>query len=303
MRIIQLQPGAEAINRRVAVYVRPDVIAVACAMLFAIGGCCVQAMENPTYKLLGCEVGGYASKDDLPAIVARELGPRGTIADWDEIKRRYGGSEADLRAFCDGIGLGPNGSAWVTQGGKRFWQDERHYFIYRADHKLPEDFMLHDQLRENFLLLGSWYEARPVVVKIKDYNTSDAAKWVKWDAMLAAKDKAVVSGIYELVTVSGKKVPAKISHDGAVLEIRSGAFTISTDGKCKSKMTFVPPSGSEATLERTATYSREGPRLNMQWQGAGSTRGTVEANTFTMENEGMVLVYKKVSSGEPKPAP
>ena len=31
----------------------------------------------------------------------------------------------------------------------------------------------------------------------------------------------------------------------------------------------------------------------MQWQGAGMTTGTVEGNTFTMENEGMVFVYQR----------
>jgi hypothetical protein len=303
MRIIQLQPCAEAIGRRVGVCVRHEAIPVACAILFTIGGCYAQAAENPTYKLLGREAGGYTAKDDLPAIVARELGPRGAIADWDEIKSRYGGSEAALRAFCDGIGLGPNASAFVTQGGKGSRENGRRCFVYRADHKLPDNFTLQDQLQENFLLLGSGHEARPVVVKIQDYNASDAAKWVKWDALLATKDKTVISGVYELVKIGGNKVPAKISHDGAVLEIRAGAFTISADGQCKSKMTFVPPSGVESTLERKATYSREGPRLNMQWQGAGRTQGTVEGNTFTMENEGMVLVYQKLSSGDAKPAP
>ena len=31
----------------------------------------------------------------------------------------------------------------------------------------------------------------------------------------------------------------------------------------------------------------------MQWQGAGVTIGTVEGDTFTMENEGQVFLYRK----------
>jgi hypothetical protein len=31
----------------------------------------------------------------------------------------------------------------------------------------------------------------------------------------------------------------------------------------------------------------------MKWQGAGMTTGTIAGNTFTMNNEGMELVYKK----------
>ena len=102
-----------------------------------------------------------------------------------------------------------------------------------------------------------------------------------------------ISGVYRLVSVNGNKVPARISHEGAVLEVRSGAFTIQADGKCISRMNFVPPSGKEATLERTATYTRDGAKLSMTWEGAGRTDGTVEGDTFTMNNEGMVFVFRK----------
>jgi hypothetical protein len=88
-------------------------------------------------------------------------------------------------------------------------------------------------------------------------------------------------------------VPASVSHDGTALQVRSGSFTIKTDGTCGTKTVFVPPSGSEATREVGATYTKEGSKLTMKWQGAGMTTGTIEGNTFTMENEGMVFVYKK----------
>jgi hypothetical protein len=268
-------------------------IPLVCAFLTMVGTLSAQAGTEATYKLFGREVGGYSSKDDVPGIVKQKLGPRASIADWEEIKKQFGGSEASLKAFCEKISLAPAGDAWVTQGGKQFWQEQRHYFIYRADRKLPDDFLQHDQMQNNFLLLGSWYGQRPVLVKITDYNATDAAKFAKWDEMLAAKNKVDVSGVYTLVTVNGKKLPAKISHEGADLEVRAGTFTITADGKCTSKVTFVPPSGQEARVDTTATYHREGPTLTMQWQGAGGTTGTVEGNTFTMENEGMVFVYRK----------
>ncbi len=252
-----------------------------------------RADAEPTYKLFGWENGGYASKDDLPALVKKEVGPRASIADWDDIKARYGKNEAELKAFCHKLGLAPNGSAWVTQAGKRFWQEQRHYFIYRADHKAPEDFMLHDQMQNNLLLLGSWYESRPILVKVVDYNATDAAKWANWDSMLKATNETVIAGVYSLVSIDGKKVPATISHEGHVQEIRSGSFTIRPDGTCSSKITVGPPSGADRTVEVTATSTREGPRLKLQWAGAGITTGLVQGNTFTMENEGMVLVYRK----------
>ncbi len=269
-------------------------IPLVCAFLVMLGGVSAGAGAEATYKLFGREVGGYSSKDDVPGIVKKELGPRASVADWEEIKKQFGQSEASLTDFCEKTGLAPEGSASVTLGGKRFWQgSSRQYFLYRADHKKPDDFLVHDQLQKDFLLLGSWVNARPVLVKITDYNAADEARSAKWAEMLAAKNKAEVSGVYRLVTVNGLKLPAKVSHEGAELEVRSGTFTITADGKCTSKMIFVPPSGQEATVNRRATCTRQGPGLNMQWEGAGTTSGKVEGNTFTMDNEGMVLVYSK----------
>jgi hypothetical protein len=42
-----------------------------------------------------------------------------------------------------------------------------------------------------------------------------------------------------------------------------------------------------------ASYVRDGAELRMQWKGAGRTEGSLEGGTFTMNNEGMVLVYRK----------
>ncbi len=102
-----------------------------------------------------------------------------------------------------------------------------------------------------------------------------------------------VAGTYVLMNVDGKKVPCDIQHDGHAVAIKSGAFVINADGTCSSKMVFAPPSGSEASREVKATYTRQGPTLTMKWEGAGTTTGTVQGNQFTMNNEGMILVYQK----------
>lgn len=101
------------------------------------------------------------------------------------------------------------------------------------------------------------------------------------------------SGVYALVSVNGNNVPASVSHDGTQLQVRSGSFTIKADGTCGTTTVFVPPSGKEATRDVSATYTQEGSKLTMRWQGAGMTTGTIEGNIFTMDNEGMVFVYKK----------
>lgn len=109
----------------------------------------------------------------------------------------------------------------------------------------------------------------------------------------SAPKAADLSGVYTLVSVNGKAVPSSVSHDGNALQVRSGSFTINADGTCSTKTVFVPPAGQEATREVSATYTKDGAKLTMQWQGAGMTTGTVEGNTFTMDNEGMLFVYKK----------
>jgi len=101
------------------------------------------------------------------------------------------------------------------------------------------------------------------------------------------------TGVYTLVSVNGSTVPASVSHDGTPLQVRSGTFTVKADGTCSTKTGFVPPSGSEVAREVSATYTKEGSKLNMQWKGAGTTTGTIAGNTFTMDNEGMRFVYRK----------
>ncbi len=101
------------------------------------------------------------------------------------------------------------------------------------------------------------------------------------------------TGIYTLVSVDGSKLPATVSHGDVAIRVRSGTFTINADGTCSSKVIFGPPSGDDFTREVNATYTREGSQLNMQWEGAGKTTGTVEGDSFTMNNEGMIFAYKK----------
>ena len=109
----------------------------------------------------------------------------------------------------------------------------------------------------------------------------------------SALNHADLAGVYALVSVDGKEVPANVSHDGTALQVRSGTFTFNADGTCSTKTIFVPASGTEVTREVSATYTKDGSTLNMRWKGAGKTVGTIEGNTFTMNNEGMIFVYRK----------
>jgi hypothetical protein len=101
------------------------------------------------------------------------------------------------------------------------------------------------------------------------------------------------AGIYTLITVDGKSLPCDLKHGGTAMTIKSGVFTINADGTCRSLMKFSDASRKDLSREVKATYQCKGQELTMKWEGAGTTKGKVDANKFVMINEGMVLSYQK----------
>ena len=103
------------------------------------------------------------------------------------------------------------------------------------------------------------------------------------------------TGIYTLITVNGSEVPTAIFHGDVKMQVYSGVFTIDTDGTCNSKVNFGDgATGDRITRDVRAHYRRAGSALTMQWEGAGMTTGTLDGDTFTMDNEGMTFVYRRV---------
>jgi hypothetical protein len=102
------------------------------------------------------------------------------------------------------------------------------------------------------------------------------------------------AGTYTLVSVDGNNVPCAVKHEGKDgLTVKSGSFVLNADGTCSSKVVFTAPNGTDATREVKATYTQDGSKLTMKWEGAGTTSGTVADNSFNMNNEGMIFAYRK----------
>jgi hypothetical protein len=101
------------------------------------------------------------------------------------------------------------------------------------------------------------------------------------------------AGTYTLLSVDGKTVPCTLLHEGASPTVKSGTFVINADGTCSSKILFSLPSGGDASREVKATYTCQGTNLTMKWEGAGTTTGAVQGDSFTMNNEGMIFAYRK----------
>jgi hypothetical protein len=102
-----------------------------------------------------------------------------------------------------------------------------------------------------------------------------------------------ISGAYTLITVDGNPLPFTPRHEGGAPKITGGLFTIKPDGTCTSRMDFILPSGKAGSREVVALYTRDGWKLDMRWQGAGRTLGTVEGDIFTMDNEGTRFAFRK----------
>lgn len=102
-----------------------------------------------------------------------------------------------------------------------------------------------------------------------------------------------IAGVYDLIAVNGSAVPATVSHGPVELEVGSGTFTIKPGGTCRSEVRFGKAGGAEILREVNATYTREAATLRMQWEGAGTTSGTIEGDRFEMNNEGLVFTYRK----------
>ena len=106
-----------------------------------------------------------------------------------------------------------------------------------------------------------------------------------------------ISGAYRLVAVNGVRVPGEILHGGGgKIRIESGSIKFRANGRVMSQTHFIPPDGNSITRKVRATYTRNGSRLLMQWENAGTTRGSIDDDVFVMNNKGMILVYSR--SGE-----
>ena len=113
------------------------------------------------------------------------------------------------------------------------------------------------------------------------------------DPGTVAGTPASLTGNYTLVSVDGKPVPCVVSHEGSDVTVKSGSFSINADGTCRSESVFAVAQQADVHRVVDATYTASGTELTMRWKGAGVTKGSVDGKTFTMNNEGMIFVYRK----------
>lgn len=110
----------------------------------------------------------YAPTANWAEAAVSEFGPTAQVVDWNTIKAEFGGSVDSLHSFLDGLGVTDvyNAPA-VTWNGSQTWSGTtRSYGINRAEGNVPPGYLIHDQILNNWLLLGSWPADRQLVVSI-----------------------------------------------------------------------------------------------------------------------------------------
>ena len=109
---------------------------------------------------------------------------------------------------------------------------------------------------------------------------------------------------YNLVSIDGHPIPCSPMHGGSrAPEVSGGSFTINNDGTFTGGIQFsnpnvaaMPPPGKDKG--QPGTYTRDGNNLMMKHPGAGYTSATIDGDTLTMNNEGMLFVYHKVPAAQ-----
>ncbi|MDR3667297.1 MAG: T9SS type A sorting domain-containing protein [Ignavibacteriaceae bacterium] len=96
----------------------------------------------------------HSETENLPLVIHNLFGNTSILANWDQIKIKYGNN---LSSFYLAIGLKDSGCAIVQVSGQEFYNgSNRHFYIQRCDAGLPyPSFLAHDQIGS--LYLGSWY--------------------------------------------------------------------------------------------------------------------------------------------------
>jgi HEAT repeat protein len=120
--------------------------------------------SEPSTDLFGVTANAYSETADLNQAVESEFGNEYRVADWNDIKAYSG----DIKGWADRIGMKNKDYYFVTWNGKGFWNDgNRHYFITRFDGVVDSNYAVHDQIDNNTITLGSWYDIEERILAIR----------------------------------------------------------------------------------------------------------------------------------------
>ena len=110
----------------------------------------------------------YDDSDDLNAAVQSEFGPDYRVADWNDVKDWCSTHSAYKFISILNWQSGESHSLLVTWNGESYYEGWRHYYMTRVDHNPPPGYLVHDDIEDNYIVLGSWSPVTMHVLGIKE---------------------------------------------------------------------------------------------------------------------------------------
>ena len=111
----------------------------------------------------------YAPDSDWSLAVKQEFGLCAEVVDWNTLKTDFGGSLDAIRGLFDYLGIMayPVGDApAVTWNGSQTWNGSRSYGVNRLEGVVPGGYLVHDEIQNYWVTLGSWPANRRIIARV-----------------------------------------------------------------------------------------------------------------------------------------
>ncbi|HVE79521.1 MAG TPA: lipocalin family protein [Gemmatimonadaceae bacterium] len=112
-----------------------------------------------------------------------------------------------------------------------------------------------------------------------------------------ATGPAEVAGVYDLVSVNGRTLPAvAIEIEGYRLELLSSELTLQAGGTYSETTQLRETEDGTTTdspFSTTGTYAVSGSRITLTDEDGDSVTGTVSGDRITLAEQGVTLVYER----------
>jgi len=106
--------------------------------------------------------------------------------------------------------------------------------------------------------------------------------------------QANVSGEYTLVSIDSNPIPYAPTHEGQQgPQVLGGSMVLNEDGTFSMTMDYAGAPGNTISRDFSGTYEQSRDAFVFTWEGAGKTPVTIEAETLTLDNEGILFVFEK----------
>ncbi len=186
----------------------------------------------------------YSCHANMESKAVAEFGPGAKVADWNTIKALF---SQDIAGFCDAVGLV---HAWCKVGKRSWWGGWRHYFVQRFNGNVPSTWLVHDQIGDNTLCLGSWCDEwnANILVDLENIKLNPCFKYAMEDPVVGEEITFDASCSFDVEDSLLTFVWA--FGDDQISEGKLVSHSYKNRGKYKVSLLVTRPDGVTATAEQ-----------------------------------------------------